>query len=197
MGRVIVTAAVSLDGFIADESGGVGPLFDYYASGEVEVALGDEDRVFHVAPATADYLRRFASDGVGCLVIGRKLFDLTNGWNGRPASGDAVFVVTHRPPPTEWAFPDAPYTFVTTGVRDAIVEAKAFAGDRDVGVTAGSIGAQALEAGLVDEVHLNLVPVLFGSGVRFFGDYDGGTRLFSDPEVIEGNRVTHLIYRAA
>jgi dihydrofolate reductase len=196
LGRVIVNAAVSLDGFIADESGRVGPLFDYYGSGEVEVTLGDEDRVFHVSPATADYLMRFAFDSVGCLVIGRKLFDLTNGWNGRPASGDAVFVVTHRPP-TDWAFPDAPYTFITTGVRDAIIEARAFAGDRDVGVTAGSIGAQALEAGLVDEVHLNLVPVLFGSGVRFFGDYDGGTRLFSDPDVIEGNRVTHLIYRAA
>jgi dihydrofolate reductase len=194
MGKVIVTAAVSLDGFVADDSGAVGPLFDYYESGDVEMALGDSERLFHVTPATAEYLQRFATANVACVVIGRNLFDLTNGWNGRPASGDAVFVVTHEAP-TDWPFPDAPYTFVEDGVVAAIAQAKAFADDRDVAVTAGNVGGQAIEAGLVDEVHMNLVPVLLGSGVRFFGDYAGETALFEDPEVIEGKRVTHLIYR--
>lgn len=194
MGDVIVSAAVSLDGFIADEAGGVGPLFDYYFNGEVDTTLADPDRVFHVTDPTARYLQRFASENLGCVVIGRRLFDLTNGWNGRPATGEAVFVVTHEPP-TDWPFSDAPYTFVTDGVLAAIARAKAFAGERDVSVTAGNIGGQAIEAGLVDQVHLNLVPVLLGSGVRFFGDYNGEITHFEDPEVIQGSRVTHLIYR--
>ena len=67
-------------------------------------------------------------------MIGRRLFDLTNGWNGRPAAGDAVFVVTHRAP-TGWPFPDAPFTFVTDGLNSAIAQAQAAAGDRDVSIT--------------------------------------------------------------
>lgn len=196
MGEVIVNAAVSLDGFIADASGAVGPLFDYYSNGDVPVALGDSERAFSVTEPTSWYLRRFDSTQIACVVIGRKLFDLTNGWNGRPATGDAAFVVTHRPP-ADWPFPDAPFTFVTAGVPAAIAEAKAFAGDRDVSVNAGSIGGQAIEAGLVDQVHLNLVPVLLGAGVRFFGDYHGGVARLGNPEVVQGDRVTHLIYRLA
>lgn len=193
MGKVIVNAAVSLDGYIADESGGVGPLFDYYFNGDVEVTLGDPDRIFRVTPATAEYLHRFATANLGCVVIGRNLFDLTNGWNGRPATGEAVFVVTHEPP-AGWPFPNAPYTFVTDGVAAAIGMAKDFARDRDVSVTAGNVGGQAIEAGLVDQIHLSLVPALFGSGIKFFGDYAGALTRLEDPEVVRGMRVTHLIY---
>ncbi len=67
-------------------------------------------------------------------MIGRRLFDLTNGWNGRPAVGNAVFVVTHQPP-TDWPYPDAPFTFVTDGLNSAIAQAQAAAGDRDVSIT--------------------------------------------------------------
>jgi hypothetical protein len=59
VGKVIVSAAVSLDGYIADETGGAGPLFDYYFNGDVEVTLGDPGRVFTVTPPTAGYLRGF------------------------------------------------------------------------------------------------------------------------------------------
>jgi dihydrofolate reductase len=58
-----------------------------------------------------------------------------------------------------------------------------------------NVAGQAIEAGLVDQVHLSLVPVLLGSGVRFFGDYAGGVTLLDNPEVIQGDRVTHLIYQ--
>jgi hypothetical protein len=64
-------------------------------------------------------------------VIGRRLFDLTNGWGGRPAIGEAVFVVTHQAP-GDWSHPDAPFTFVTDGLRSAIAQAQVFAGHRDV-----------------------------------------------------------------
>ncbi len=125
--------------------------------------------------------------------VGRRLFDITNGWNGVPSVGEHIFVVTHTPP-TDWPFPDAPFTFVS-GVEDAIAQAREFAGDRDVAVTGGNLTGQALAAGLVDEIAYSLVPVIFGTGVRFFGDYAGGQVLLEDPEVVQGDRVTHLHYR--
>lgn len=192
MGKVIVNATVSLDGFIADEKDGVGALFDWYGNGEVAVTLADPDRVFHVSPASAAYVRSVRSR-VRAAVIGRRLFDITNGWNGVPAAGDHVFVVTHRPP-AAWEFPDAPFTFVTDGVARAIAQARAFAGDGDVSVTAGDIGGQALEAGLVDEVHCSVVPVLFGRGKRYFGRFAGPHTMLEDPQIIQGDRVMHSIY---
>jgi dihydrofolate reductase len=193
MGTVSMQASMSLDGFIADPSGGVGPLFDWYGNGDVEFTGADPDRVFRISAASADYLRQ-AWENARASVIGRRLFDLTNGWAGRPPVGEAVFVVTHQAP-TNWNFPDAPFTFVTDGVSSAVAQAKAFAGDRDISVSPGNIGGQAFEAGLVDEVRVDLVPVVFGAGVRYFGDYAGSPLLLENPQVVQGNRVTHLHYR--
>jgi len=193
MGTVSMQASMSLDGFIADPSDAVGPLFDWYGNGDVEFTGADPDRVFHISAASADYLRQaWANAGAG--VIGRRLFDITNGWNGRPPVGEAVFVVTHQPP-TDWDFPDAPFTFVTDGVRSAVAKAKAYAGDKNVSVSPGDIGGQALAAGLVDEVRVDLVPVVFGTGVRYFGDDAGSPLLLENPRVVQGDRVTHLHYR--
>jgi dihydrofolate reductase len=95
------------------------------------------------------------------------VFDLTNGWDGKPAAGEHVFVVTHQPP-ADWEHAGtAPFTFVD-GVEQAIAAAKEFAGDRDVDVSAGQIGGQALALGLIDQVVVNLVPAVFGSGRPFF-----------------------------
>jgi dihydrofolate reductase len=190
MGRVIAGATVSLDGFIADESDRVGPLFDWYTNGDVAFNGGDPQRVFHVSPASAAYLQKTWSR-VGAAVIGRRLFDITNGWNGRPAAGDAVFVVTHESP-TDWPFPDAPFTFVTDGLASAIAQAKAAAGDRDVSLTGGDLLGQALAAGLVDEIQVDLVPVVFGKGIRFFGTFGGPPALLGDPEIVQGDRVVHM-----
>jgi len=193
MGKVVMGATVSLDGYIAAADDSVGPLFDWYGNGDVEVTLGDPDRVFRVSAASAAYIRAEWS-GVRATVIGRRLFDITNGWNGVPAAGEHVFVVTHTPP-TQWPFPDAPFTFVTDGVASAVAQAQAFAGDGDVSVSVGDIGGQALAAGLVHEVHSDVVPVVFGSGKRFFGSFAGGPHLLEDPRVIvQGDRVLHLVH---
>ena len=190
MGKVVSQASMSLDGYIADPSGNVGPLFDWYGNGDVEVTGADPDRVFRVSAASAAYLRE-AWANAGASVIGRRLFDLTNGWNGKPPVGEAVFVVTHRPP-EDWDFPDAPFTFVPDGVASAVAQAKELAGDRYVSVTPGNVGGQAFRAGLVDEVLVDLVPVVFGAGVRYFGEYAGSPLLLENPQVVQGDRVTHL-----
>lgn len=189
-----MNAAVSVDGIIAFDDNSVGPLFDYYGNGDVTTTFVEGGMEFHVTPPTADYLREIAA-GTGACVIGRVLFDHTDGWNGVPAAGDHVFVVTHEVP-SDWPhLGRAPFTFVTDGVEAAIAQARRHCGDRDVSITAGDIGGQALAAGLVDELVVNLVPVVLGSGKPFFGA--GGIVepvMLDNPRVIQGDRVTHLIY---
>jgi dihydrofolate reductase len=105
--------------------------------------------------ASADFMLDLYGD-MAANVIGRRVFDMTNGWNGKPAAGEHVFVVTHRPP-TDWEYADtAPFTFVD-GVEKAITAAKEFAGDRVVDVAASQIGGQALRLGLIDQVVVNQV----------------------------------------
>jgi dihydrofolate reductase len=101
--------------------------------------------------------------------------------------------VSHRPKLDDW-HPDAPFLFVDD-VAQAVAEAKRLAGDRTVAVAAGYVGGQVLALGLVDEVAMDVVPVVFGSGKRCFGAVDS-QRLLEDPHVvIQGNRVLHLRFR--
>jgi dihydrofolate reductase len=195
MGKVVVQASTSLDGFIAYPSGEVGPLFDWYRNGDVAFHDNEPTRQYRISAASAEYLRS-AWSNVGPGVVGRRLFDLTDGWGGTPPVGDAVLVVTHRVP-TEWveSHPDAPFTFVTDGVESAVAKAQAVAGDKVVSLAAGDIAGQGLAAGLVDELRVDLVPVLLGTGVRYFGDFTGAEQLLEDPTVVQGDRVTHLHYR--
>jgi len=80
-------------------------------------------------------------------------------------------------------------------IAEAVAAAKDLAGDRDVAITAGDVGGQALALGLVDEVAMDVVPVVFGSGKRYFGPLAGQV-LLDDPDVvIPGRRVVHLRYR--
>ena len=132
-------------------------------------------------------------DAIGCMVIGRHLFDITNGWEGRPPTGDHVVVVSHRPKPEGW-HPEASYTFVDD-VTAAVAAARELAGDRVVALAAGDVGGQALALGLVDEVAMDVAPVVLGSGKRFFGPNDT-QHLLDDPHVVvQGDRVLHLRFR--
>ncbi|MGW3138415.1 dihydrofolate reductase family protein [Streptomyces sp. NPDC001139] len=197
MGTVIMHSVVSVDGFIADDNGDVGPLHEWYFSGDVPITVGGDEPADHsaaasrikVSPASAEYVRSMW-ESTGTIVMGRTLFDQVNGWEGKPPAGDHVVVVSHRPKPAGW-HPDASYHFVD-GITAAIDTAQRLAGDRTVAVNAGDVGAQILAAGLVDEVAMDVVPVIFGSGRRYFGGI-GEQRLLDDPHVvIQGERVLHL-----
>ena len=189
MGKVVMYASVSVDGFIADENDDPGPLFEWLLSGDVPL---DESGVLQVSQASYDYIRPYW-DQIGTTIAGRHVFDLTDGWDGTPPSGiDNVVVVTHRPPPEGWD-PEAPFHFVD-GVIAAMAKAQELAGDRTVEVAAGDVGGQMLAAGLVDEVRMDVIPVVFGSGKRFFGSLDAQNLLDDPEEAIQGNRVLHLRY---
>jgi dihydrofolate reductase len=194
MGKTIMGAVVSLDGFMADDNDEVGPLFDWYGNGDVAWSFPGSDGESRSTQASADFMRRHYRN-MATVVIGRRLFDMTNGWNGKPAAGEHVFVVTHQPP-TDWEYAGtAPFTFVD-GVEKAIAAAKEFAGDRDVDVAAGQIGGQALKLGLIDQVVVNQVPVVFGSGRPFFatGALAEPLQLENPTTIVRGDRVTHLVY---
>lgn len=188
MGAVVMHNVVSVDGFIADEHDDVGPLFEWYFSGDTPLGEG----IGMVSKVSADYVQP-TWDGIGSMVIGRRLFDQTNGWEGKPPAGDHVVVVSHRPMPDGW-HPEASY-FFAYDVAAAIKQAKQLAGDRTVAVAAGDVGGQALALGLVDEVAMDVVPVVFGRGKRYFGSVES-QHLLEDPDVvIQANRVLHLRYR--
>ena len=192
MGAVVLFAAVSLDGFVGRDDDMPGPLFDWYGNGDVEMTFSDPDRPFRVTPPTAELMTALASR-TAVMVCGRRLFDITDGWGGVPPNGEHVVVVTHRPA-DEWPhLGTAPFSFVPD-VRTGIERAAELAGDRDVTVSAGDVGGQALRAGLVDRVVLALVPVVLGSGRPFFGAGGPPEIQFEDPRVVQGTRVTHLVY---
>ncbi len=193
MARVIANMSMSLDGFIADPHDDVGPLFDWYTGGDVTTPSADPRWTFHTAEASARYLRA-ALTSLGALVCGRRLFDHARGWGGAHPAGVPVFVVTHRVP-DGWPRADAPFTFVSDGVARAVTQARAVAGDKVVSVASASIAQQCLDAGLLDEIAVDLVPVLLGAGIRFFDHPRAAPVLLEDPVVVEGTRVTHLSYR--
>jgi len=149
---------------------------------------------FRLTPADHAYLKGYV-DRVGVLVVGRRLFDIVDGWGGIHPLDRPVVVVTHRVPDA-WvqAHRDAPFTFVTDGITSAIDQARRIAGDRDIGVTAGKIASQCLELGLIDEIWLDLVPVVLGAGTPYFERLKAGAILLDGPSIIEGARVTHLRY---
>ena len=189
MSTVVMHNVVSVDGFIADADDQVGPLFDWYINGDDELGTGGK-----ISPVTAAYVKPMWA-GIGAMVIGRHLFDITNGWEASPPAGEHVVVVSHRPRPDRW-HPEASYHFVDD-VAQAIAKAKQLAGERTVAVAAGDVGGQAFALGLVDEVAMDVVPVVFGSGKRYFGSVDG-RHLLEDPHtVIQGDRVLHLLYRVS
>jgi dihydrofolate reductase len=193
MAQTILYASVSADGYVATPDGGIGSLFDWHASGDVAWSpwSGAEMRTNH---ATQDFLRAIYPAGIGAMVVGRYVFDQTNGWDGEAVAGDRVFVVTHSVP-TDWEyFGTAPFTFVTDGVASAIAQAREVAGDRVVDVAAGNVGGQALRLGLIDRVAMNVVPVVFGEGRPYFGDGTGEFSLGNPSLVAQGHGVTHVLY---
>jgi dihydrofolate reductase len=193
MAIVNMHAVVSVDGFIADEHDDVGPLFDWYFNGDHPIVEGAEKHgPFAVTSTSLNYVRPFW-ESIGATIMGRHLFDMTNGWEAKPPAGEHLIVVSHRPKPDGW-HPEADVPFFDD-VAAAVEEAKRRAGDRMVAVCAGDVGGQALALGLVDEVAMDVVPVVFGSGKRYFGPVDG-QHLLEDPDiVIQGDRVLHLKYR--
>lgn len=195
MGKVIAAASMSLDGYIARADNTIGRLFDWYQSGSVDIPTATPGITFHLTPESADYWRQWTSQ-LGAVICGRTLFDFTDGWSGRHTLDVPVVVVTHESP-AAWiaAHPGAPFSFVNDGVQAAVQRAQAIAGDRTIGVAAGTIARQCLELGLLDEVAVDLAPVVMGKGRPFFGEFSLEDVPLGNPTVcIPSDRVVHLLF---
>src|SRR4051795_11882970 len=191
MATTYLHAVASLDGYIADEHDDVGPLHDWYFNGDHPIAGEDHPDVhgapFRISAASLDYVRGMWSRQK-VVVIGRHLFDLTNGWEGHPPASDHVVVVSHRPKPEGW-HPEASYHFASS-VEEGIAKARELAEGGEIAVTAGDLGGPALSLGPIDYVGIDIVPLGFGHGKPYFGRIADGHLMLEDPDVvIQGQRV--------
>jgi len=192
MTRVVALMSMSLDGYVADANDGVDEVFDWYFSGDVEVPTGSRDFTFRVSQPSADHLRSLMTE-VGAMLTGRRTFERADGWGGRHPWDVPAFVVAHQVP-DGWPRPGSTVEFVTDGIESAVAQAKSAAGPKSVGVHGAQTIQQCLNAGLLDEIHIDLAAVLLGAGVRLF-DHLGNTPIvLGNPTVIAGVGVTHLRY---
>jgi dihydrofolate reductase len=201
MSKVIVELSMSLDGFVAGPNdgpeNGLGDggdrLFQWYYSGDIDFPLPGTGMVFKISRASADLLQEEWGK-LGAMVAGRRMFDIAHAWGGNPPGGGPCFIVTHTAP-QEWVKQGSPFVFVTDGVESAIRQAKQAAGGKYVSVSSASIMQQCLTLGLLDEIHINLAPVLLGGGVRLFDNLGAAPIELERMRVVEGRDVTHLTYR--
>jgi dihydrofolate reductase len=212
VGRLRFQISISLDGFVA------GP------NPSEEDPLGEGGEQLHEWVVALEAWRRShgreggevnastplmeeALANLGATIMGRNMFgggpgpwgdDPWNGWWGdEPPFHTPVFVLTHHErEPLE--LEGTTFTFVTDGIESALEQAKQAAGDRDVALGGGAdVARQYLSAGLIDELQLNVVPVLLGSGTRLFDKGAGADLDLEQVEAIEAPGVAHLRYRAA
>jgi len=186
----VLYMSMSLDGYIAgpddrpDNPGGDGfmRLHDWFATADGESGRppGPAGEVYDGMEAT------------GAVLVGRRTAEQAGHYKGNH-HGVPIVVVSHRPPPPSVAsYPSV--TYVTDGIEDAMAQAKAAAGDRDVLVHGAYTAQRALEAGVLDELQVHQIPVLFGQGLRLFDVLPSRVEL-EIVRVIDTPEATHIRYR--
>ena len=196
MTKITTGASVSIDGYIAGPGGsGFDHLFQWYSNGDVHIETTKPEMPFDLTEASANHFREMLA-ATGALVVGRRLFDITNGWDREHPLGIPYVCLTHSIP-EGWERESEWYSFVTEGGVEAAIEAaRKIAGDKDVGLNGGTIASQALDAGLLDEIDVDLVPVILGGGTPYFSSLGNAPYSLEGPiNTVQGNRVTHLRYR--
>jgi dihydrofolate reductase len=196
MGSVGAGFSMSLDGFIAGPNDDVQRVFAWMFQGDTDVKLttGEKEMDLKVSSESAERFDDMAH-GMGAIVSGRRMFDVASAWGGKHPLNVPVVVVTHNPP-AEWVKKEgSPFTFVTDGVENAINKARAIAGNKSIGVGGADITRQCIKLGLLDELGIDLVPVLLGSGVRLFERLGIEPIELETTKVVEAPGVTHLSFR--
>ena len=193
MSASVLYMSMSLDGYIAgpnDEPGnpggdGFGRLHDWFTTADGEFARPS---------GPAGELFDEIMDGPGAVLAGRRTAEQVDHWGGdHHGHGVPIFVPSHRPPdPTVANYPLV--TYVSDGIASAMSQAKAAAGDRNVLVHGASTAQGALEAGVLDELQIHQIPVLFGGGRRLF-EVLGSRVELAIVRVIDTPEATHIRYR--
>jgi dihydrofolate reductase len=188
MGKVVFDISMSLDGFISG------------ANVRPEAGLGDGGERLHdwgfnsADPRNREIVAGWAS--TGAIIVGRTTYNLSiPHWGADGPTGAArvpTVIVSHSAPHD---IPDGGvYTFVDS-VEAALEKAKKLAGDKDIGIQGANVAQQFIKLGLVDEIFIHLVPVLFGSGTRLIEELGGEHVQLETTEVIETKEAIHLRFR--
>ena len=180
----VLDMSVSLDGYIADP--------DDFLGGDDGERLHKWDDADGEPSGPVKQFREEWSEA-GAVLAGRRTAELMDHWGGSHG-GRPIIVPSHRPPgpAARWGYPLV--TYVTDGIESAMAQAKAAAGDRDVQVRGAYTGQRAIEAGVLDEVQIHLIPVLLGHGRRLFDVLPSLVEL-EVVRVIDTPEATHIRYR--
>jgi dihydrofolate reductase len=199
MTKVVTAHSTSLDGFIAGADDGPGQplgvggdrLFKWFSDGDTPSRYYPGFKMSAVSAA-------FFDEGVGrvgAVISGRRTYHISDAWGGSgPLPGVPLFVLTHRVPEAVPAG-DPPYTFVTDGIERAVEQARTAAAGKDVALMGATIVQQGLQAGLLDELVISLVPVVLGRGARPLEGLEPASVQLDLVRVVDAPGVTHLTYR--
>jgi dihydrofolate reductase len=193
MSKVVLYMSMSVDGFIAGPDDG--PDHGLGINGErlhAWLRAGGVDPASHRpvdGPGATVFDEVMAT---GAVIVGRRTFDFAGGWAGDHHDGVPIFVLTH-------AAPDEPAPgsarYVTDGIESCVAQAKAAAGGRDILLHGAATAQECLRAGLLDEMELQLMPVLLGQGRRLFEDLPPDHIEMELLRALDGPGVLHLRYR--
>jgi dihydrofolate reductase len=190
MGKIVMDMSMSLDGFIAA------------TNDNPDQPLGEDGQRLHewyFKDNAQAYNKEMEEDlaSVGAVIIGRRTYENNHAWGGNegPLGSVPCIILAHADhvPPKEAIGPV--FTFVSDGIESALAKAKELAGDKDIALMGANVQQQFLVAGLLDEIHVDVVPVLLCEGVRLF-DHLGSKHIsLEQTKVGEGDQVAHLTYR--
>jgi dihydrofolate reductase len=191
MSNSVLYMSMSLDGYIAGPNDGPGN-----PGGDKFMRLHEWLGFVGTPPNTkgTGWGAHFMEEGsaTGAVLVGRRTVEQVDHWDGNH-HGVPIFVPSHRPPAEAVAkYPLV--TYVTDGIESAMAQAKAAAGDRDVMVHGAYTARKALEAGVLDELQIHQIPVLFGAGRRMFDVLSRRIEL-QIVKVIDTPDATHIRYR--
>lgn len=194
MGSITTGFSMSLDGFIAEPNDSCDRLFTWMFLGDTDFSapMGGGELALKISAESAELLEG-AVQAAGALIAGRRLFDLTHGWGGRHPLGVPIVVVSHRPAP-EWVEPTWPVTF-TESLDGAIEAAQRLAGEKSVAVASASVVQQCLNAGLMDEIHIDLVPIVLVKGIPLFANLTIEPAEMRITALTQAPGVTHITYQ--
>jgi dihydrofolate reductase len=199
MGKVVADITMSLDGYVTGPNDGPGRGLGERGECLHNWVIGrpwtyeEEGRGFDPLEVDRAVLEE-AISSAGAAIIGRRTFDVTDGWGGNPPGDAKYFVLTHSAP-DKWAGANSLFTFVTDGINSALAKARQVAGDADVVIGGGANAIQQyFAADLVDELRLHVAPVLLGEGKRLFDHIGSRTVQLERTRVVESPHATHLYF---
>lgn len=195
MSNSVLYMSMSLDGFVAGPNDGPGNglgdnghrLHEWFLTG---ADAGHKGAAGHLAGVNREVMDEIMA--TGAVVVGRRTFELADGWGGDHHDGVPIFVLSRHEPEAKMQWPAVTYV---SDVKTAMHMAKDAAGEKDVLVHGASTAQLALTAGVLDELQIHLIPVLLGQGRLLFENMPPGHIELELLRALDGPGVQHLRYR--